>query len=88
MGGGAVVGGCAFRSGATGDQHLCGRIAMERSGAHEREADSVPSAAGSGNPCDLRRENMGYRKALAYNAGVCIPGIDAESGGHDKIRGI
>ena len=61
---------------------------MERAGARQREAESVPFAAGSGNPCDLRRENKGYRKALAYNAGVCIPGIDAESGGHDKITGI
>lgn len=56
VGGGAVAGGAALPSGATSDQHLCGWNAMERSGAHEREADSVPSAAASGNPCDLRRE--------------------------------
>ena len=47
-----------------------------------------PSAAGVGNPCDLRREITGNRRALAYNAGACLPGIDAESGGQDKIRRI
>ena len=86
--GGVVVGGCATRSGAIGDLHLCAGIATGRAGAREREADSVPFAAGSGNPCDLRRENTGNRKVLAYNAVSCIPEIDAESGGQDRIRRV